>query len=77
MTHTNDADNIQPIISEIKSLEHDLGEFKASIQKIKDAPKDKDAHVVGHEHAELIAELEDIATKLEELPEKWGAKAQD
>ena len=63
---------IQNLISEIRSLEGDLEKYKKDIQKIKDAPIDKDADVVGPQHEELVAELEDIANKLEELPKKWG-----
>lgn len=62
---------IQNIISEIKSLENDLGEFKKSVQKIKNAPNDKEADVVGSQHEELVTELEEIAKILEELPQKW------
>ena len=62
---------LQNLISEIRSLEDDLEEYKKGIQKIKDAPHDKDANVVGSQHEELVAELEDIANKLEELPKKW------
>ena len=69
----NNASNkdLQHLISEIRSLEDDLEEYKKGIQKIKDAPCDKDADVVGAQHEELVAELEDIANKLEELPKKW------
>ena len=63
--------DLQNLISEIKSLEDDLEEYKKGIQKIKGAPCDKDADVVGFQHEELVAELEDIANKLEELPKKW------
>ena len=63
--------DLQNLISEIRSLEEDLEEYKKGIQKIKDAPCDKEADVVGSQHEELIAELEDIANKLEELPKKW------
>ena len=72
----NDSSKIdlQSLISEIRSLENDLEEYKKDIQKIKDAPYDKDADVVGAQHEELVAELEDIANKLEELPKKWGKK---
>ena len=62
---------LQNLISEIRSLESDLEEYKKGIQKIKDAPYDKDADVVGSQHEELVAELEDIANKLEGLPKKW------
>ena len=63
--------DLQNLISEIRSLENDLEEYKKGIQKIKDAPCDKEADVVGSQHEELVAELEDIANKLEELPKKW------
>ena len=63
--------DLQNLISEIKSLENDLEEYKKEIQKIKDAPHNKEADVVGSQHEELVAELEDIANKLEELPKKW------
>jgi len=62
---------IQNIISEIKSLENDLEEFKKSVQKIKDAPRDKEADVVGPQHEEIVTELEEIAKILEGLPKKW------
>ncbi|MCK5592441.1 MAG: hypothetical protein KAI72_10845 [Candidatus Pacebacteria bacterium] len=68
---------IQNLISEIRSLESDLEEYKKHIQKIKDAPYDKDADVVGAQHEELVAELEDIANKLEELPKKWEKETKD
>ena len=74
MTHkknTASKTDLQNLISEIRSLEDDLEEYKKGIQKIKDAPCDKDADVVGAQHEELVAELEDIANKLEELPKKW------
>ena len=69
--------SLQNLISEIKSLENDLEEYKKGIQKIKDAPRDKDADVVGPQHEELVAELEDIANKLEELPKKWEKEIKD
>ena len=64
--------DLKNLVSEIKSLEKDLEEYKKGIQKIKDAPLDKDADVVGPQHKELITELEDISKKLEALPNKWG-----
>ena len=69
--------DLQNLISEIRSLENDLEEYKKGIQKIKEAPCDKNADVVGSQHKELVAELEDIAKQLEELPKKWGEKIKD
>ena len=69
--------DLQNLISEIKSLEDDLEEYKKGIQKIKNAPCDKSAAVVGPQHEELVAELEDIAKKLEELPQKWAEGIKD
>ncbi len=71
LKNNNSNKDLQNLISEIRSLEDDLEEYKKGIQKIKDAPCDKDADVVGAQHEELVAELEDIANKLEELPKKW------
>ena len=69
--------DLQNLIYEIRSLENDLEEYKKHIQKIKEAPCDKEADVVGSQHEELLAELEDIANKLEELPKKWEEKIKD
>ena len=69
--------DLQNLISEIKSLEEDLEGYKKGIQKIKDAPCDKSADVVGAQHEELVAELEDIANKLEDLPKKWEKEIKD
>ena len=75
MTKQNDNSkkDLKNIISEVKSLGDDLEEYKKGIQKIKDAPYEKqgDSETIGSQHEELVAELEEIANKLEELPKKW------
>lgn len=67
----NHPTDIAHIAAEIRSLESDLGTFRKGIQKIKNAPHEKGAHIVGNQHAEFVAELEEIARQLEELPRKW------
>ena len=62
---------IEKLICEFNSLKKDLETYKKSIQKIKNAPKDKNAIVVGPQQKELVTELENIAKKLKELPQKW------
>ena len=74
MPHKKASSDIDQIISEIQSLKNDVSEFRSTIQKMKEAPHEKNAETVGSQHNELITELEDIANTLENLPEKWESK---